>query len=163
MDAQHRWIPTVACLVMATSCQGPPPAEEPIGSRPVESVAAVRLPLKEIMRGLEADLAEVAHGLWVEDHEAVGAAASRIAEHPKVTPGQMGTIQTELAAEFPVFVEQDQSVHDAAVGLAKAADAAATTAELFGIYLRIQQGCMSYHATFRARVTEVLDDEGAGR
>ena len=142
----------------ATSCQEPPRAEtEFTEPAPLESVPAVRLPLKEIMRGLETDLASVAHGIWIEDHEVVGTAARRIADHPKVSPEQMDAIHTALGDEFPAFVLQDQAVHDAAVELVEAADSGHATAESFDIYVRMQQGCMSCHAAFRAPVTEAMD------
>ena len=164
MHHNRRWIPAVACLaVTATSCQEPPPAQaEPTEPAPSESATADRLPLKEIMGGLEADLANVAHGIWIADSEIVRAAATRIADHPKVLAEQMGVIQTELGTEFPAFVQQDQAVHGAAVELAEASDAIDATAESFEIYLRLQQGCVSCHTAFRARVTEALNAEGAG-
>ena len=159
MHKKRRWVPAIACLaVTATACQEPPRAETELGEpTPLESASAARLQLKEIMRGLETDLASVAHGIWIADHEVVRAAARRIADHPKVIPEQMSAIQTALGDEFPAFVQKDQAVHNAAVELARAADSRPVTAESFDIYLRMQQGCMSCHAAFRARVTEALD------
>jgi hypothetical protein len=114
------------------------------------------------MRGLEKDMAEVAQGIWTEDHEVVATAARRIADHPKVIHDQMGAIQAALGSEFPAFVQQDRGVHEAAVELAEAADSSIEMLELFAINLRIQQGCMSCHTVFRARVSEALIGEGGG-
>jgi len=160
---EHRWALMAASLALVSaSCQAPRPAEEPRQSEPAESGSTAVLPLKEIMRALEADLTEVAHGIWTEDHQAVRAGAGRIADHPRVTPRQMGAIQTTLADEFPGFVQQDQAVHNTAVQLVEAVDAAQATGDLFRIYLRMQQGCMSCHTAFRARVIEALYPEGGG-
>jgi len=112
------------------------------------------------MRGLELDLADLAHGIWIEDHESAGAAASRIAGHPKVIPEQMVAIQASLSNEFPAFVQQDLGVHDAALEFTQVAESAAATEELFAIFLRIQQGCISCHSAFRARVSEALSGPG---
>jgi hypothetical protein len=162
MPGTLRWVVPVLFLgVTVTSCQRPPAEEEDGAARtPSESTVPANLPLKEIMRGLETDLADLAHGIWTEDPAVSGAAARRIALHPKVIPEQMAAIQASLMDEFPAFVQQDLGVHDAAVGFAEAARPPVGTAELFAIYLRIQQGCMSCHSAFRARVTEALKGPG---
>ena len=153
----------ISILVMAASC-GEPPATEtddpaPTGS---EVISPANLPLKEIMRGLEGDLSSLAHGIWVEDREAVRQAAMKIADHPKVLPTQIVVIQGELGSDFPSFVGQDQAVHGAAVALAEAVDSMQNVSDVFDGFLRIQQGCLSCHVAFRARVSEALSDEGDG-
>ena len=165
MNSRHRrvpaagsWLLAVGSILLATvSCQ-PPPAEETdaAGDVPTESPEPTNLPLKQIMQGLEADLASVAHGIWTEDHRAIAEAATRVAEHPKVTPEQMQAIQAELGNQYPAFVQQDMAVHDGSVELAGAAQAYAPVGELFGVYVRVQQGCMSCHAAFQSRVRAVL-------
>jgi len=162
MPGKLRWAVATAFLTMTgVSCQGQSAEEEarpePPGS---ESTAPANLPLKEIMRGLETDLADLAHGIWIEDPAVSGAAARRIALHPKVIPEQMTAIQASLMDEFPAFVQQDLGVHDAAVGFAEAARASVATADLFPAYLQIQQGCMACHAIYRTRVSEALKGSG---
>jgi len=114
------------------------------------------LPLLEIMRGLEIDLAVIAHGIWTQDPEAVREAALRIADHPKVTPEQLSAIKRELGSELGGFVQHDQIVHNTAVELVEAADSSKNLPDLFGIYRRIEQGCMSCHTAFQTRVSEAL-------
>ena len=163
MHKNLRRIIAIAALAMiGSSCAEAP--EETAPSEP-DSAASARpsnLPLREIMRGLETDLAAVAHGIWIGDHEVVRTAANRIAEHPRVIPEQVAVIQAALGDEFPAFVQQDKAVHDAALELVEAVDSSRTTSELFGIFAGVQQGCMSCHSGFQARVVEALNGAGDG-
>jgi len=176
MHKQTRWTLVGAALVAITaSCEEPPATkrDNPVPTSPevtaevtaevaAEVAAAANLPLKEIMQGLEGDLATLAHGLWVEDREVVRQAAGRIADHPRVIPTQMVAIQAALGSSFPSFVAHDQDVHQAALALAEATDSMMSVSELFDGYLRIQRGCLSCHMAFRARVSEAVTDEGDG-
>ena len=112
--------------------------------------------LVDIMRGLETDLAEVAHGLWTQERQTVKSAAMRIAEHPKVTPDQLAAIKEELGSEMGSFAQFDGIVHDTSIELADAVDAEMGIQELFEIYHRIEVGCISCHATFQTRVSDML-------
>jgi len=164
MHKQTRWTPVSAALVaIATSCGESPATErdDPVANQPAVTTVT-NLPLKNIMRGLEGDLATLAHGIWVEDQEVVRQAASRIADHPKVIPTQMVAIQTALGSDFPGFVAHDQEVHEAALALAEAADSVIAVSDAFDGYLRIQRGCLSCHMAFRARVSKTLSDESGG-
>lgn len=163
MHKNLRRIIAIAALPMiALSCREVP--EEAAPSQPDSAVSSrpSNLPLREIMRGLETDLAAVAHGIWIGDHEVVRAAANRIAEHPRVIPEQVAIIQATLGDEFPAFVQQDKVVHDGALDLVEAVDASRTTSELFSILAGVQQGCMSCHSGFQARVAEALTGAGEG-
>jgi cytochrome c556 len=151
----------VALLLLASAACGPTPEPE---AGPGE-VAEAEVPspanptLKEIMQALETDMAGVAHGIWIEDMEAVRAAAARVADHPRVTPEQMATIQATLGADFATFAGMDQAVHGASVALRDAAGQAPIS-ELTSGYQRIQQGCVACHAAFRPRVSEALNPSG---
>lgn len=162
-------LPTLLSLTLfaPVSCgEGTPPdtivTEDPPAAADAATVGGsgpepgAVLPLVEIMRRLEAELVDVAHGIWVEDPGTVRDAAGRIAAHPRVPPEQMATIRSTLGDEFAAFAAMDGSVHDASVALAGAAEAGAATAELFAGYQRIQEGCFGCHAVFRARVLEAL-------
>jgi len=172
MHKQTRWTLISAALVaIAVSCEEPPATEkdDSVPTRPevtaeviAEVTAVANLPLRDIMQGLEDDLATLAHGLWVEDQEIVRQAARRIADHPKVIPTQMVAIQTALGGDFPTFVAHDQNVHQAALALAEAAVSMMPVSDLFDGYLRIQRGCLSCHMAFRARVSGAVVDEGDG-
>lgn len=123
-----------------------------------ESTTGEDVELIEIMRGLEADLAEAAHGIWIQDPLIVSQAATRIAEHPKVPEAQLAIIKTALGRDLADFVQFDQLVHSSAVQLADSANASANSAVLFSIYHTIEQGCFSCHASFQQRVSEALSN-----
>jgi len=112
--------------------------------------------LVEIMQALETDLAEVAHGIWTQDFTIMAAAATRIANHPKVSAEQLSVIKAELGEEIGAFVQFDQIVHSSAVELADSASENANIADLFRIYHTIETGCYSCHAAFQERVSGVL-------
>jgi len=122
----------------------------------VANIAPSDSSLIGIMRGLEADLAEVAHGLWTQDPQVVKAAAIRIADHPKVTAEQLLVIKQELGAEIGAFVQFDQVVHNSAIDLATAVDSASSIVDMFEIYHRVETGCISCHSAFQTRVSDAL-------
>lgn len=156
----------VMTVVVTAGCQAPPDGTD-VGDQAGAAAATEpavapvvppeTLPLVEIMRALEEDLAEATHGLWVDDRTVVAAAAGRIAEHPRVTAEQMGVIQQTLGDEFPAFAGMDQRVHDGAVALAGVAGSA-TPVELMAQLVEVQGGCLACHVSFRARVSEALAD-----
>lgn len=181
MSRGRRWgvgaWPLVAVLVAA--CQGgsapdregspggagpaaevPPAAADAHADHGAAAPGAPVLPLKEIMRGLDADLAGALGALWVEDAAGVAAAARRVADHPRVPPEEMARIQAALGEEFASFVGFDQAVHGAAVALAERAEGVAPPAELLAGVARIQEGCVGCHTAFRPRVSAAL---AAGR
>jgi cytochrome c556 len=158
----RRIIAIAALAVIALSCREIPEETAPSQTDSAASAKPSNLPLREIMRGLETDLAAVAHGIWIGDHEVVRTAATRIAEHPRVIPEQVAVLQAALGDEFPAFVQQDKAVHYGALDLVGAVDASRTTSELFGIFASVQQGCMSCHSGFQARVAEALTGAGEG-
>ncbi|PKN56615.1 MAG: hypothetical protein CVU56_15415 [Deltaproteobacteria bacterium HGW-Deltaproteobacteria-14] len=107
--------------------------------------------LKPLMVGLADRLHALHDGLWREDLGAVGAAATAVAQHPKVSPEERGRIQRTLGEDFPRFAAADGQVHDAAVAIADAAAAK----DLDGVVGRLgalEAGCVSCHTQFRARL-----------
>jgi len=116
------------------------------------------LPVKDLMRGLEDDLATVAHGIWRDDSESVELGAGRIAGHPRATSDQVAIIQATLGSEFGSFVQLDQGVHQAAADLAQLAADSAPSSQLFDQFVRVQEGCFSCHTQFRSRVSEALSE-----
>ena len=112
------------------------------------------------MRGLEAEMAAMAHALWLEDPAAVAAAAARVADHAKVRSEQMGVIQSTLGQEFAAFVHHDQTVHEAAVAVGAAAGAGAAPGDLLAGVVAVQGGCVACHTAFRARVSAALASAG---
>jgi hypothetical protein len=151
----------IACCAVAAAaaCGDAPPAADPAAGPPAGPVAEATpgiLPLKEIMAGLERDLAAVARGLWAEDMELIAAAAGRVAEHPRVPPEEMQAIQGRLGDEFPAFVNLDRRVHDDALELAAEAVAARPVPQLLDRYVQVQQGCVACHVAYRDRVAAAL-------
>lgn len=116
-----------------------------------------QLPLPAIMRGLERDMAAVDAGLWMENPQAVAAAARRVAEHPSVTLEYRQAIQDELGDEFPAFVAYDQEVHDAARLVAERAEAGVPIAELLESQHAVARGCVGCHTDFRSRLQPAMD------
>lgn len=158
-----RLLTVVALVASLAGCTSEPAVDEDViaedphlSQAPAPGEAPANLPLKAIMQGLDADMAALAHALWLEDPAAVGAAAARVADHPRVTPEQMATIQATLGPDFAAFVEYDHAVHDAAVALASAASEGATPAGLLAGTVVIQEGCVACHSAFRARVSGAL-------
>lgn len=134
----------------------PAEAGDPHAGHGAEAPGAPSLPLKQIMQGLEADMAALLHALWMEDVPGVAAAAGRIADHPRVPAEQMAAIQAALGAEFGGFAGHDQAVHGAAVALAEAAAGGAPPADLLPGVATVQAGCVACHTSFRARVAAAL-------
>jgi hypothetical protein len=116
-----------------------------------------QLPLPAIMRGLERDMAVVDAGLWMENAQAVAAAARRVAEHPSVTLEYRQAIQEELGDEFPAFVAFDHEVHDAARLVAERAEAGASMAELLESQHEVARRCVACHTDFRSRLQPAMD------
>ena len=133
-------------------------ANEPVQSEPSDSIDSQMddLTLVEIMEGLEADLADVSHGIWTQDPFIISQAATRIADHPQVPAEQLSVIKMELGSDLANFVRYDQMVHAGAVQLADSANALAAMDVLFSIYHTIEQGCFSCHASYQQRVSEAL-------
>lgn len=159
--------------VLASACEGGRAPEgqqaDATGAAPAAADAhadhgapapgAAVLPLKETMRGLEADMTGVLGALWIDDASGVAAAARRVADHPRVPPEEMALIQGTLGEAFAAFVGFDQAVHGAAVSLSERAAAGAPAAELLAEVTRIQEGCVGCHTAFRPRVSAALAGE----
>ena len=112
-------------------------------------------PLRFIMVGLGQEMSRIGDGLWHEDYEMIGQAARLVADHPRVTAAEMAAIKTALGDRFQSFVAFDQFVHHTAVELDSAATALDTN-RILDAYGRLQNGCVSCHATFRAEVRAAL-------
>lgn len=115
-----------------------------------------QLPLPEIMRGLERDMAAVAAALWIEHTDGVAAPARRVADHPSVTVGYRTAIQEELGGGFVNFVQWDEEVHHSAVLLAERAEEGASIAELLELHYEVARGCVGCHTDYRSRLQPVL-------
>jgi hypothetical protein len=143
------------------SCADEPPGAVETSTADSHQVSAEpqpdQLPLPAIMRSLERDMAAVDAGLWLENPQAVAAAAHRVAEHPSVTLEYRAAIQEELGDHFPAFVEYDQEVHDTAQLLAERAKAGAAIGELLELQHAVARGCVGCHTAFRSRLQPAMD------
>jgi hypothetical protein len=130
----------------------------PADSPQVESEApADQLPLPDLMQSLERDMGAVWAGLWMEEPEAVAAAARRVAEHPPTTLVYRQAIQEELGDLFPAFVQYDQEVHETAQLLADRAETGTPIAELLELQHEVARGCVDCHTGFRSRLQPAMD------
>ena len=119
--------------------------------------------LKIVMRQLGYDMDALNAALWARDFDALGRAATAIAEHPHVSPKEKARVQAALGPDFAAFGAADRRVHDAAVRTASAAaseDSERVLAELGSL----QSGCVACHDAFRDRLREspAIDDSASG-
>ena len=115
------------------------------------SVSAETLTLKSVMQQLGKDLAEMNHGILIEDYATIERTAMRIAEHPKPALVQRKAIMAKLGPDTATFKEYDGIVHNSA----KAISEAAKTSDMLAIMEQQQQlfnGCIQCHSTFRPRL-----------
>ena len=112
--------------------------------------------LKTIMQGLRTDASLVLDGLLIDDFDAIANAAEKIADHPKIPPEQVAQVAAELGSEMPAFKQLDTAVHDLSLAIQSAAlekDRGRTIAS----YQQMISACLACHATFRQRVSTVLN------
>jgi len=114
--------------------------------------------LKEIMQELRDNLVEISDGLLVDDFEQISRGAIGIAEHPRIPPEQVQLVAEELGEEMPAFKRLDTLVHDLALEIDVAARARDRNAAISG-FTQMLDGCFACHATYKDRVTAVLQEE----
>lgn len=111
--------------------------------------------LRLLMVGLAQDMSRINTGLWHEDYELIREGAAAIANHPKIPPGQITKIKTELGPEFQNFVRFDKNVHGTATELVSAAEARDWSAMLTK-QTELRDGCVGCHTAYRDRLRPVL-------
>jgi len=114
--------------------------------------------LKKIMQDLQSDSALVVEGLLIEDFDTVADAADRIANHPRIPPEQVALVAAELGAEMPKFKQLDTLVHNLALSIGAAAQEG-DSASIAANYKSMLDGCLACHASYRPRVSEVLNPD----
>lgn len=114
--------------------------------------------LKAIMQDLRNDLVKVSDGLLTDNFELMAQGARGIAEHPRIPADQVKLVAAELREEMPAFKQLDMQVHDLSLRLKSAAEAADRDIALSS-YLKLIEGCIACHATYKERVATAL---GAG-
>lgn len=112
-------------------------------------------PLRYLMVGLGQEMSRINDGFWHEDYEMIADGAQGIADHARVTAEEMAAIKQALGDRFGSFVGFDQSVHLNATELVGAAENQ-DMRHVLEVHGRLQQGCISCHATFRDEVRAAL-------
>jgi hypothetical protein len=116
-------------------------------------------PLSALMVDLSQDMNRIHEGIWREDFRMIRTGARRIAAHPKIMPEQMAVIKQALGEAFGTFVGYDRLVHDTADSIATLAGSADPRLQrILTLEGQLQQGCVSCHAAYRARVRAALDE-----
>lgn len=112
--------------------------------------------LKAIMQDLRNDLVKVSDGLLRDDFALMAQGARGIAEHPRIPADQVKLVAAELGEEMPVFKQLDMRVHDLSLRLKSAAGAADRDVALSS-YLKLVEGCIACHVSYKERVAAALD------
>lgn len=111
--------------------------------------------LKEIMSGLRNSLVEIADGLLTDDFDRIADGAAAIAAHPQIPASQVRLVAAELGSEMPAFKQLDLVVHDLSIELGAAAKQGDRD-EVINLYLRMTEGCLGCHESYKDRVASVL-------
>lgn len=111
--------------------------------------------LKEIMRGLNSNVAEISTGLFTDDFELIARGATGIAEHPRIPPAQVQLVVGELGEEMAAFKQFDTRVHDLSLEIRDAAGSHDRNAVISG-YRQLMDGCLACHGAFKERVATAL-------
>jgi hypothetical protein len=143
-------------LLLFAACAGDDPVAPVNESSSSENAAGPSAPtpaldpgsLKFIMSGLGTDMTRLSAGLWVDDFDAIRVAAVAVADHPHVSPTELGRVRGTLGERLPAFVAADRAVHDAAQRVAQAAEAR-DMERVLQETATLQSGCVSCHAQFR--------------
>jgi cytochrome c556 len=112
--------------------------------------------LKTIMQALRSDAALVLDGLLIEDNDAIASAAAKIADHPQIPPEQVAQVATELGSEMAAFKQFDTVVHDLSLAIQSAA-LENDLSQAITNYQQMVSTCLACHASFRQRVSAVLN------
>ena len=148
MQYRMMHIALALCLpILLSGCAVQSQLTEPESTSPSEE----RPDLREIMVGLGEESSRLDASLWVEDFDAMAAAADSIANHPKVSDTDRALIQTALGPDFAEFVKGDQRVHETGLALSEAA-AAQNMEEALVLYAQLQRECVACHTSFRDRL-----------
>lgn len=121
-----------------------------------EADSATGTDLKTIMQDLRNDAALILDGLLIDDHDAVANAAARIADHPQIPPEQVTEVVAELGSEMAAFKQFDTLVHDLSLAIQSAA-LENDRSQAVASYQQMVSACLACHASFRERVSTVLN------
>lgn len=112
--------------------------------------------LKTIMQGLQNDAVLILDGLLIDDYDAIANAAARIADHPQIPPEQVTQVVAELGSEMAAFKQFDTLVHDLSLAIQSAA-LDSDRSRAIANYQQMVNACLACHASFRQRVSTLLN------
>lgn len=114
--------------------------------------------LKTIMQGLRDDTVLIMDAILIDDFPAIGDAAARISDHPRIPPEQVSLVAAELGSEMTAFKQFDSVVHDFSVSLREAAEKG-DRARVQETFTDMMSGCFGCHSAYRQRVMSALTRE----
>lgn len=128
---------------------------------PVVAATDEATTLKEIMQGLNDNVAEISSGLFTDDFELIAHGATGIAEHPHIPPAQVQRVARELGEEMAAFKQFDTRVHDLSIEIRDAAESLNRNAVISG-YRDLMDGCLACHGAYKERVATALATYNVG-
>lgn len=128
---------------------------------PVVAATDEATSLKEIMQGLNDNVAEISTGLFTDDFELIAHGATGIAEHPHIPPAQVQRVARELGEEMAAFKQFDTRVHDLSIEIRDAAESLNRNAVISG-YRDLMDGCLACHGAYKERVATALATYNVG-
>jgi cytochrome c556 len=127
-----------------------------IGAQSVE--AAKPMALRTVMEKLGRDMQAVTGAISKEDWAMVAELAPRIANHAEPPMSEKMRILTWLGTDAGKFRGLDGQVHEAAVGMGKAATRS-DGQEVIATFAKVQQSCLACHQGFRKSFQEHFYDK----
>jgi len=118
-----------------------------------EAAKAKPLALRTIMQDLGKNMQAATDGISREDWEVVAKAAAAIADHPRPPLGEKMRILGFVGSDAGRFKAYDEKTHQAARGLAQAANQKDGQA-VIAAFATLQTGCLTCHQTFRRPFVE---------
>ena len=116
---------------------------------------APQVTFKNVMQGLLTDSLAINNGIFLEDFTMIEQAAAHIADHPKPDMSIRKKLMMNLGAEMGTFKSLDHVVHQSGVDLVSAAKEK-NMVKVVAKYHQLIDGCLSCHADFKKRVSELL-------
>jgi cytochrome c556 len=110
---------------------------------------------KNVMQGLLTNSLAINKGIFLEDFTMIEQAAAHIADHPKPDMAIRKKLMMNLGLEMGTFKSLDNVVHQSSVDIVSAAKEK-NMEKVVKQYHQLIEGCLSCHADFKKRVSEIL-------
>jgi cytochrome c556 len=116
---------------------------------------APEVTFKSVMQGLLTNSLAINKGIFLEDFTMIEQAAAHIADHPKPDMAIRKKLMMNLGLEMGTFKSLDNVVHQSSVDIVSAAKEK-NMEKVVKQYHQLIEGCLSCHADFKKRVSEIL-------